>query len=183
MDNQRAKACHNCGLPNSAISQPGITVRLRLYEVDSFALTYRLRTTLSEDCTKIIPGKFGHIYGYDDGALGVLVMPATLRKRYWGCARKTLLKAGFTLVQDGDGEGAAIFDAENPSQARLAIRVAGIKRKRQLPPAQREQRTAYLRTRSGKAYSAVGTRRKPRKVGKPGRRRPNVPRAVGACHE
>jgi len=150
--------------------------RRRTKNLGSFALQYRLKTKLSKDGTKIIQGKFGHIYKHSNGVLGVLVMLDPPRKRYWGCARKTLLTAGFTLVQDGDGEGAAVFDPENPNQARLAIRVAGIKRKRRLPPAQREQRIAYLRTRSGKAHSATGARRKPRKVGKVKPRRAKRPR-------
>ena len=150
--------------------------RLAFGKIQNFAEHYRLKTKLSKDGTKIIQGKFGHIYEHSNGVLGVLVMLDPPRKRYWGCARKTLLKAGFTLVQDGDGEGAAVFDPENPSQARLAIRVAGIKRKRRLSPAQREQRIAHLPTRSGKAHSAAGARRKPRKVGKVKPRRAKRPR-------
>jgi hypothetical protein len=54
-------------------------------------------------------------------------MPVPPLKRYWGCARTALPKAGLTLVRDGDGDGAALFDRENPNQARMAIRVAGIR--------------------------------------------------------
>ena len=42
-----------------------------LCEIESFALKHRLKTKLSEDGTRIIQGKFGHIYEYDIGAFGV----------------------------------------------------------------------------------------------------------------
>jgi len=146
--------------------------------ITAFATLLGLKVRVDEDGTKIIPGRHGHIYQYDDNLLGVMVMPDPPRKRYWGCARTALLKAGFTLVQDGDGEGAAIFDPENPNQARPAIRVAGIKRKRRLPPAQRKQRIAYFPPRSGTGHSAAGARRKPRKVGKVKPRRSKRPRTL-----
>jgi hypothetical protein len=140
-----------------------------------------LKWRLDKDGTKIIRGKFGHIYEYDYGVLGVIVMPDPPRKRYWGCVRTSLHEAKMTtLVQDGDGEGAALFDPENPNQARLAIRVAGIKRKRRLTPAQRNQRIAYLRTRSGRGHGATGTRRKPKKVGKVKPRRAKRSRTLSA---
>jgi excisionase family DNA binding protein len=116
-----------------------------LGEVESFANRYRLRPRISEDCTKIIPGRSGQIYEYSSDLLGVLVMPDPPRWRYWGCVRTTPLEAGFNLVQDGDGEGAATFDPNHPIQAEAAIRAAGVKRKRQLSPDQRDQRTAFIR--------------------------------------
>ncbi len=114
--------------------------------IHRFADRYRLKTRVCvEDGTTIVPGSVGHIYEYDNHLLGVMVMPDPPRKRYWGCVRAALLEAGFTLVLDGDGEGAAVFDPENEQQARLAIRVAGIKRRRRLSPEQRKQRVAFLR--------------------------------------
>lgn len=119
---------------------------LRTGAIQRFADKHRLKTRVGvDDGCKIIPGKYGHIYEYDDYLLGVMVMRDPPRKRYWGCLRLALLKAGFALLQDGDGEGAAVFDPQNPKQAKAAIRAAGIKRKRQMSPAQREQRIAFLR--------------------------------------
>jgi hypothetical protein len=114
--------------------------------IQLFADNFRLNTRVtSDDGTKIIRGKFGHIYEYNDGLLGVLVMPKPPRRRYWGCTRTTLQEAGLVVVQDGDGEGAATFDPSDPNQAKAAIRVAGVKRRRQLSPEQRERRIAFLR--------------------------------------
>ena len=39
-----------------------------------------------------------------------------------------------TIVQDGDGEGAATFDPQNRAQARLAIEKAGIRHRKKLSP-------------------------------------------------
>jgi hypothetical protein len=48
-----------------------------------------------------------------------------------------------TLRQNGDAEGAFSFDPGNPVQAKLAIRIAGVKAKRQVSPEQRA-RTAKM---------------------------------------
>ena len=114
--------------------------------VQSFADSYRLKARISvDDGFKSISGKYGQIYEYADAVLGVMVMPDPPRKRYWGCIRARLLKAGFSVVLDCEGEGAAIFDPENQKQASLAILAAGVKRRRRLSPEQREQRIAFLR--------------------------------------
>jgi hypothetical protein len=41
-----------------------------------------------------------------------------------------MAKAGATVRQDGDAEGAVSFDPTNPTLARLAIKYAGVKPKR-----------------------------------------------------
>jgi hypothetical protein len=119
--------------------------------VQRFAQTNRLKTKIDGDGTLIIPGKLGHIYQYDHWNLGVMVVPRTLRVKYWGVTRRKLLALGFAVVQYGDCEGAALFDPANAEQARAAIRVAGIKRKRQLSPAQVNRQLAWLRASAGRA--------------------------------
>ncbi len=53
---------------------------------------------------------------------------------------RKLLAAGFTLRQDATTEGTALFTPENELQARLALRLAGVRqsRRRNLNPAQRQ---------------------------------------------
>ena len=115
--------------------------------IQDFADQCRLKTRISsEDGTKIIPGRLGHIYEYNEYLLGVIVTPDPPRRRYWGCSRAILVGAGLTIVQDGDGEGAATFDPTDPHQSKAATRAAGIKQKRKLTPLQREQRITFLRT-------------------------------------
>ena len=90
----------------------------------------RLKTRVDEDGAKIIPGKLGHIYEYDEDTLGVMVMPDPPRKQYWGHTKRTLAEAGFVIRQDGDGEGVGLFDPQNPGQLKLALRAARIRRRR-----------------------------------------------------
>ena len=70
--------------------------------------------------------------------------------------RATLLESGLTIVQDGEGEGAAVFDPADVSQSKAAIRAAGVKRKRQLTPSQREQRSAFLQAAQGRHLRSCG---------------------------
>ena len=121
-----------------------------------FAHKYRLRTRIDCDGTKIIPGKLGHIFKHDEGVLGVLVMPEPPRRQYWGCTRTALLKVGLSITQDGDQEGAATFDPDNPEQVKLAIRAAGIRRKRAVSPERKQQLIHLLQTHRGRAPSGAG---------------------------
>lgn len=131
-------------------------------EIQTFSIRHRLKARVDEDGTKIVPGKFGHIYLYDDDVLGVMVIPDPPRRQYWGCIRSALLTAGFIVVQDGDGEGAAIFELANTAQAKAAIRAAGIKHKRRIAPEQRTKQIERLRASAGRPPSAAGTRQKAR---------------------
>lgn len=123
-----------------------------MLDIQQFADNHRLHTRIDEDGTKIIPGKMGHIYEYDDERLGVIVVPKLPRVQYWGFAKRALLPLGFEIVQDGDGEGAAAFDPSNSAQVKAAIRAAKIKRKRNLSPedsARRAERARSLSRRAG----------------------------------
>ena len=126
-------------------------------QLSALARANRLHTKISEDATKIIPGKLGHIFKHDEGVLGVLVMPEPPRRQYWGCTRTALLKAGLSITQDGDQEGAATFDPDNPEQVKLAIRAAGIRRKRAVSPERKQQLIHLLQTRRGRAPSGAGS--------------------------
>ncbi len=99
-----------------------------------FVSNHRLRTRRDDDGTTICPGKQGHIFEWGEGRLGVVVMPG--KPSVWPRMRARLLAAGFTIAQNGDWEGAATFDPTNRIQAELAIRAAGIKRRRRSSPKQ-----------------------------------------------
>jgi hypothetical protein len=43
----------------------------------------------------------------------------------WTNAKKKLLAAGFTVRQNGDTEGTALFNPEDKSQARFAFKITG----------------------------------------------------------
>jgi len=100
-----------------------------------FAATHKLKLRTDEDDTKIIPGKSGQIYEHDSGVLGVLVCG---EGKMWNLRRKTCIAIGMQLHQDGDCEGSLWFDPLNADQVKLAIRVAGTKRRQIMSEAKRE---------------------------------------------
>ena len=113
--------------------------------IQYFADKHRVHTRIDpDDQTKIIPGKVGHIYEYDEDVFGVMIMPKRPRRSYWGFTKRALLAQGFSVVQDGDGEGAATFDPRNSAQVKAAISAAGIKHKRNLSPEAKQRLTERL---------------------------------------
>lgn len=112
-----------------------MTLNIQLFADDN-----NLKTRNNGDGCKVIPGKLGHIYEYGPNRLGVMIMPDPPRRKYWGCVRSSLLKAGLVVVQNGDGEGAATFDPTDPVQAKAAIKAAGVRRKRQVGSDHRVER-------------------------------------------
>lgn len=95
----------------------------------AFAERHRLKVRRDEDNELIISGKRGHIYDHGDGQqFGLMFMPG--RPRLWANARRKLEAPGFLVWQDGDEEGSALFDPSNAAQVRLALKVVGVKRKR-----------------------------------------------------
>jgi hypothetical protein len=119
--------------------------------LQQFSVAKGLKTRVDVDGTLIIPGRLGHIYQYDHHTLAVVVIPSTPRKNYWGITRKKLLNLGFTIVQDGDCEGAAVFDPSKPEQAKAAIGAARICRKRRVSPSQVHRQITWLRVAAGRA--------------------------------
>jgi hypothetical protein len=98
--------------------------------VQQFVKRYNLILRTDSDGTKVIRGKYGHIYEYDEGVLGILIMPRPSRRAYWSHCRKAMASAGATVRQNGDAEGAITFNPANPVLVRLAIKYAGVKPKR-----------------------------------------------------
>jgi hypothetical protein len=126
-------------------------------EIQNIASRYRLKTRVDEDGTKIIPGKFGHLYLGDYGVLGVMVMPVPPRRHYWGHVRKRMLRAGFVIVQDGDDEGAATCCPTNPQQIEIAIRAAGVVRRRRVSRETKAHLASFSRSRRTIAGKALRT--------------------------
>jgi hypothetical protein len=85
-----------------------------------------------------------------------MVMPNPPRRQYWGYTRAVLVASGFTVVQDGDGEGVVTFNPANLKQVKLAVRAVGVKRRRVLSPADRERRAQHARSLSRRALSGAG---------------------------
>lgn len=96
--------------------------------IREFAVQWRLRVARDECDELVISGKRGHIYEHSSAALGLLFMPG--RGRLWANAKKKIVAAGFTIRQDGEEEGTALFDPLNSGQVRLAIKLTGVKTSR-----------------------------------------------------
>jgi hypothetical protein len=127
-------------------------------ELTAFAGHHRFKIRQDACGDQIVPGRQGHVFeGYASG-LGVCVQFETPKK--WTFAKKAMLAAGLQIRQDGDTEGIAVFNPEDRNQARVAIKFAGVKPKRQISPEQKvvlAQRAAHaLSVRTGiEAQSAA----------------------------
>jgi hypothetical protein len=102
----------------------------------AFANKYRLKLKRDPcDGTYIIPGRHGQIYEYSDSELAVMFILLSDQEpspRTWTSVRRKCVATGMTLRQDGDAEGALIFDPSDLPLAKLAIKIAGIRRVRQI---------------------------------------------------
>lgn len=121
-------------------------------DIKDFAERYKVKLRKDECGDFITPGKQhrdadgqSDIFdGYDNGMLGVALLFGSARK--WGSVRRRLQSEGFTLRQEGDTEGIMTFDPTNGKQSRLAIKMAGVRTKRQMAepsPAQLLQRQKF----------------------------------------
>ena len=108
--------------------------------IHAFAEQNRLRTSNEPDGTTVIRGQAGcHLYKYSDSELGLVILSDSedVRPRRWTAIRKKCLAAGMILRQNADDEGALSFSPNDRQQARLAIKLAGVRPKRQLSPEHR----------------------------------------------
>jgi hypothetical protein len=139
-------------------------------KIQHFADLHRLHTRIDSDATKIILGRYGQIYEWGDGLFGVMIIwrkNQTIRKKYWGYTRSALKHAGCNVIQNGDYEGAATFNPNNPAQSSLAIKAAGIKRKKILSETERSRlqlRMRTVRTMRRTQASGPSTDGKPRQI-------------------
>lgn len=97
-------------------------------DIAQFAEKHRVKIQRDGCGDPIISGKAGHIGDGYDGNLGVCVMLET--KMLWTYAKKALVAAGMTIKQDTDTEGVAVFNPLNWKQARLALKVARVRTRR-----------------------------------------------------
>lgn len=77
-----------------------------------------------------------HVYDHGDGQrFGLLLLLKT--KQQWTHAKKQLVASGFTIKQNAETEGTALFNPQDPAQVRLAFKLARINPKRVMSEAQR----------------------------------------------
>ena len=122
--------------------------------IDQFAVTHHARVRKDECGEPIINGKLwkrqptpGRMYGHHisengDGRFGVMLMFDSARK--WNNAKKILTASGFTIKQNADTEGTALFEPANKTQAKLAMKITGARIRGQLSPEKRDALVARL---------------------------------------
>lgn len=118
----------------------------------TFAEHSRLKVKRDDCGDAIIPGKNGHIYEYNDTELGVMFMPVRWCPRTWGNFKRAAATAGMTLRQNGDTEGCLSFEPNNKEQAKLAMKIAKVRPKRQRTP---EQVARFVAAIQGARFEAL----------------------------
>jgi hypothetical protein len=109
-----------------------------------FAEKNRLKVMRDGRGDPVILGKQGHLYEYSTTELGVMFMPPRTESepwgrwcpKAWGNFKRAAVAAGMTIRQNGDSEGCLSFDPKNNEQAKLAIKIAKVRPKRQRTPDQ-----------------------------------------------
>lgn len=133
-------------------------------DIKSFAETYRVRVKQDSCGDSIIPGRErlnrvedrSHIFDYENGEhFGVSAMFGSAKK--WGNARRKMEAAGFLVRQNGDTEGIALFNPRDKTQARLALKVAGVKARRTLSPERKEALAKVLAQARAVRQAQLGT--------------------------
>jgi len=103
-----------------------------------FAEKHRLKVRRdSDDGTDIIPGTHdhSHIYEWDEDELAVMFITSATkpaRPFLWRKHRDSGIATGMRLIQNGDAEGCLGFDPAKSEQVKIALRLAGVKKKRRM---------------------------------------------------
>jgi len=105
--------------------------------ISDFALKNKLKLRRDPDDGTDIPGTHdqSHVYERSDTELAVMfITPAAKPARpfFWRKHRDTELAAGMRLIQNGEAEGCLGFDPTSPAQVKIALKLAGVKKTRQV---------------------------------------------------
>src|SRR5260370_38023578 len=85
-----------------------------------------------------------HVYDHGDGQrFGLLLLLKT--KRAWNSAKRELAAAGFTLKQNGDTQGTALFNPEDAAQVHVAFKLARIRARKEMTPEARAAASERMR--------------------------------------
>jgi hypothetical protein len=109
--------------------------------ITEFATKHRIKVTKDECDDPVIVGRMDHsnIYEYSDTELGVVFCTdgqKPPRTQIYNTFKAACLKAGMTLRQSGDAEGAFSFNPANPEQSKVAIKGIRARFKRKMTPEQ-----------------------------------------------
>lgn len=114
---------------------------------DQFTKKHRIKTRVDVDGTKVAFGKYGQIYEYSESHLGLMIIPNPPRRKYWGTVcRPACQSVGMEVIQDGDMEGACIFDPKDEKQVKVALKLSRVKIRRTVSPEEKERLLKMLST-------------------------------------
>ena len=128
-----------------------------------FAGKHRLKVRRDDHGDTTILGKQGHLYEYSATELGVMFMPPRTESepwgrwcpKTWGNFKRAAAAAGMTLRQNGESEGCLSFDPKNNEHAKLAIKIAKVRPKRQPTPDQVARFLAAVQNARSKALDPL----------------------------
>jgi len=103
-----------------------------------FASNQRMKVKNDECGDAIICGKYGHIFEYGSGKLGVCILSVTGTAHRWNRAREAFLAADMRVTQNGDTEGCAVFNPTDQKQVAAATRHARVRPRKKVKPEFRE---------------------------------------------
>ena len=112
--------------------------------IQQFTVAHRCRLVTDECGDAVIVGKRGRIYEYGDGVFGAMYMGHPANGRGWNKFKASFKTLRSGVLQDGDCEGAILFDPQVPAEAKLAIKALSCRRKRQYSPEQRAKMAGRL---------------------------------------
>lgn len=121
-------------------------------QVHAFARAHRLKSARGADNAVTIPGRAGAIYAFDCERLACHIESRTVRAR--NVRVRNCESQGMVLVQDGDTEAVLTFDPNRPTHVELALKVAGIRRRKVPSEAQLVALKAARLTRRGCVQNA-----------------------------
>src|SRR5882724_2038826 len=133
-------------------------------DIKEFATRYKVKIRRDGCDDMIAPGKqyctdmpdrveyHSHVYDHENGEhFGLCLMYAPSdesgksgKSGRWSNSKKKLLEAGFQIRQDGDCEGTALFSPHNRVQVKLALKLAGIRTRREFSPEKKAILVAQL---------------------------------------
>lgn len=103
----------------------------------AFAEEHRLRLKRDDCGDKFIPCRRGQIFDPEDRRFGVMLLNDSGRGwsstvKIWNSTRRMMQAAGFQITQDGDEEGAGLFEPIDAKQLKVAFKVAQPYRRKKL---------------------------------------------------
>jgi hypothetical protein len=106
--------------------------------INDLSEPYRVRVK-KDSCGEVTaPGTYGHVFEHGPERFGIFLQdhpPARpSRAKALLARRREALAAGFTPSQIGDCESALLFDPTIQAQVKLALKLVGTRKKRQISP-------------------------------------------------